>query len=292
MNIAIIGASGEVGFRLVNKLRDTHQIKCIVRNKNKKDFGQLKNLEIIEVKDISDVENLSIALEGSEVIINMGYIWFAQDIFKAIKDLNKKPKQIIFTGSTGIFTKLPSNAAQTKRDAELFIQKNYDMPWTIIRPTMIYGHYADRNISRIIKVLDKTPIMPIIGKGSALIQPVFIDDLLKAYETALLNERLFLKSFNIAGEYPISNKELFKTISSVLNRRVFLISLHPNLISVLLKIMSLFRFRPISQEQILRFQENKDINTIDFINNFNYTPRPFIQGVRDLVHEMKQKSCL
>ena len=67
------------------------------------------------------------------------YIFFAQHIFAAINLLESKPKHIIFTGSTGVFTKLPSFDADLKRDAELFIEKKYDVPWTIIRPTNIWG---------------------------------------------------------------------------------------------------------------------------------------------------------
>ena len=292
MTISIIGASGEVGYKLVNKLCQTHFIKCVVRNSTKKDFSALKNVQLIQVEDISQTEKLISALESSDVIINTGYIWFASDIHNAIKQLDVKPNHIIFTGSTGIYTKLSSKGAQIKRDAELFIQSNYTIPWTIIRPTMIYGHCDDRNISRVTKVLNKTPVMPLIGNGSALIQPVFIDDLLKAYETVLLNDSFFLKSFNIGAEFAISNKELFTTISSTLKRKLVFISINPKIISALLKIMSLIKFKPISQEQVLRFQENKNIDLTDFVENFNYTPRPFEKGIIDLIKEMKSKNCL
>jgi nucleoside-diphosphate-sugar epimerase len=281
MKIAIIGASGEVGFRLVKKLCNDHQIKCIVRNKNKKDFRNLKNTEVAVVRDVSETTDLTSAIEGSDVIINTGYIWFAKDINNAIKEVDKNPKQIIFTGSTGIFTKLQSNGAQIKRDAEQFIQKNYKIPWTIIRPTMIYGHINDRNISRLTKVINKTPIFPLIGSGNSLIQPVFIDDLLKAFEIAILNEHVFRKSFNIGAEKPISNKQL-----------IFLVSINPKIISLTLKILALLKIRPISQEQILRFQEDKNISLEEFKKSFNFTPISFEKGIESLIIDMKTKNCL
>lgn len=292
MKIAIIGASGEVGFRLVKKLCYNHQVKCIVRNKNKKDFSNLKNIELAVVKDVSETTDLTSALEGTDVIINTGYIWFAEDINDAINAVDKKPKQIIFTGSTGIYTKLQSNGAQIKRNAELFIQKNYKVPWTIIRPTMIYGHINDRNISRLTKVINKTLIFPLIGSGNSLIQPIFIDDLLKAFEIAILNENVFQKSFNIGSERPISNKNLFQSVATALNKKIFLVSINPKIISLILKILAPLKIRPISQEQILRFQEDKNISIEEFQKSFNFTPISFEKGIESLIIDMKTKNCL
>ena len=122
MKIAIIGASGEVGFRLVQKLCLNYQLICIVRDKKKKDFSKLSNIALFEISDVSKTQELSSALTNVDVVINAGYIFFAQHIFAAINCLESKPKHIIFTGSTGVFTKLPSFDADLKRDAELFIE--------------------------------------------------------------------------------------------------------------------------------------------------------------------------
>ena len=289
MKIAVIGASGEVGFRLVQRFCLNHQLICIVRNKKKKDFSKLSNIALFEISDVSKTQELSSALNNVDVVINAGYIFFAQHIFAAINCLESKPKHIIFTGSTGVFTKLPSFDADLKRDAELFIEKKYDVPWTIIRPTMIYGHTHDRNISRAIKFLNMFPLLPVIGKGQALIQPVFIDDVIKAFEIAILNSKLFSKAFNIAGEKPLTNRQLFKAICKALNKKVYFISINPKVFSLVIRVLSIFRLEPINQEQILRFQEDKDIELLSFIKNFNFTPRSFEKGIDSLIEEMKLK---
>ena len=289
MKIAVIGASGEVGFRLVQRLCLNHQLICIVRDKKKKDFSNLSNIALFEVSDISYTQELSSALNNVDVVINTGYIFFAKHIFAAINCLESKPKHVIFTGSTGVFTKLPSFSADLKRDAELYIEKKYDVPWTIIRPTMIYGHPRDRNISRATKFLKMSPLLPVIGKGQALIQPVFIDDVIKAFEIAILNSKLFLKAFNIAGEKPLTNKQLFKAICKALNKKVYFIPISPKIISFFVGLLSIFRIKLISQEQILRFQEDKDVELLSFIKNFNFTPRSFEKGIGSLIEEMKLK---
>jgi len=84
---------------------------------------------------------------------------------------------------------------------------------------MIYGHCHDRNFSKLTQLLSKIPLMPLIGKGEALIQPVFIDDLLKAYEIALVNESFYGATFKIGAESPVTNRELFTIIASALGKK-------------------------------------------------------------------------
>jgi|GEM_PF-3215101 len=68
--------------------------------------------------------------------------------------------------------------------------------------------------------------------------------------------------------------------------------INPGLISSALKVFSLLGIRPISQEQVLRFEENKNIDLAGFEANFNFRPRTVEQGVRDLVKVMKANNCL
>lgn len=290
--ITIIGASGEVGFRLAERLSKTFYIKCVVRDRNKRSFAQFKDVEIIQVEDISLAAKLSNAITNSHVIINAGYIWFAKDIFAAIENCESNPEHIIFTGSTGVFTKLSSKSAQQKRDAESFIRENYKIPWTIIRPTMIYGHPDDRNISRLVKALLKTPVMPLIGKGESLIQPVFINDLLTAYERAMLNEKHFYKSYNIGAKYPLTNADLFHSVAKALNKNVRFIAINPKLLLFILNVLAFLKLNPISHEQLSRFQEDKDIDMTSFIEAFNFEPISFEEGVTHLVADMKFKNRL
>jgi len=286
--IAIIGASGHVGFRLVQKLSSMYKINCIVRDEDKRDFSTFSNIQVFKVDDTSNTVALAKAINNCHAIINAGYIWFAQDILKAI-NLNKSSIQhILFTGSTGIYTKLPSSSAEIKREAEQYIVDNYTIPFTIIRPTMIYGHKNDKNISKLSRTLKKTPLFPLIGSGDKLIQPVFIDDLVNSYGIALFNEKFYNQSYNIAGFEPISNKELFKKVSNILDKKVILISLNPYIISVIIKVLTIFKLKIISDEQIKRFQENKNVNIEKFVQAFGFTPRSFDEGLK----QMKKSNIL
>lgn len=286
--IAIIGASGHVGFRLVKKLSSKYKINCIVRDIDKRDFSEFNNVQIFKVEDIGNTIDLAKAIDNCHAIINAGYISFAQEILKAIKINKSSIQHILFTGSTGIFTKLPSESADIKRKAEQFIVNTYTIPYTIIRPTMIYGHKNDKNISRLSRILKKVLFFPLMGKGDKLLQPVFIDDLVKSYEIALFNNKFYNKSYNIAGAVPISNKELFQKVANILDKKIIFISFNPYIISLIIKVLEIFKLKIVSQEQIKRFQEDKDINIGKFVDAFDFIPLSFDAGLI----EMKKNKAL
>lgn len=290
--IAVIGATGEVGFRLIPALHSSYRIVAIVRNQGKRNFRPYSGVEVRQVDDISNVDSLAQSLDGCEAIVNTGYIWFAEHIHQAILRSQAPIRHIVFTGSTGIFTRLPSQSAERKREAETYIQEHYRCPWTIIRPTMIYGHKDDRNISRLVRAVARYPVMPLIGKGGSLIQPVLIHDLVKAYETALLNSKYYNKSYNIGGSKAYSNRELITCAASSLGRQARLVPLPAGLVRGGVALLSKMGISPISTEQVQRFQENKNIDLSAFITDFNYVPRDFEQGVQLLISDLKDHGLL
>ena len=75
-----------------------------------------------------------------------------------------------------IFTKLNSISKDLRIKAEQTIIAS-ELDWTILRPTMIFGTPADRNIIRLIKWIRKYPIIPIFGNGNSLQMPVYVNDL-------------------------------------------------------------------------------------------------------------------
>ncbi|WP_192804965.1 NAD-dependent epimerase/dehydratase family protein [Noviherbaspirillum aerium] len=290
--IAIIGASGEVGFRLVQRLCSRYQVVAIVRRSGKRDFEGLGQIDVRVVADIDHIPALTAALDGCDAVVNAGYIWFAQSINEAMERCATPPRHVIFTGSTGIFTRLPSESAERKRLAEAYIRQHLSCRWTIIRPTMIYGHKDDRNISRLVRAVDRLRIFPLIGNGESLIQPVFIHDLVKAYEMALLNERCYDRSYNVAGGRPYSNRDLIRCAANSLGKKTFFIPVPAPLVGFAVRLLGSLRLSPISSEQVLRFQENKDIDLHPFIDEFKYVPRDFEHGIGELVHDMRRHGLL
>jgi len=290
--IAIIGATGEVGFRLVQVLQPGYRIVAIVRNPAKRDFSRFTNTEVRTVADVADSSALATALESCDAVINASYIWFAESIIEAIARSQARISHVIFTGSTGVFSKLPSASAERKRLAEQFIRVHCAVNWTILRPTMIYGHKNDRNISRLVRAVDRFRVFPLIGRGDSLIQPVLIHDLVRAYGIALFNPRHFNQIYNVGGAKAYSNRELIRCASEGLGKRIWFVPLPSALVQIAVRLLCAIKMSPISVEQVRRFEEDKHIDLDHFVRTFEYEPRDFEKGIAFLINDLKQNKLL
>lgn len=290
--VAIIGATGEVGFRLVQVLQPAYRIIAIVRNPAKRDFSRFSGIEVRTVHDVADSMSLAAALDGCEAVINASYIWYAENIIHAVRLSGAPIAHLIFTGSTGVFTRLPSESADRKRAAERAILARCTVNWTILRPTMIYGHKNDRNMSRLLRALDRCRVFPLIGKGDSLIQPVLIHDLVRAYGIALFNPRHYNQIYNVGGAKAYSNRELIRCASRGLGKRIWFVPVPTPIVRAGVRLLSALKISPITAEQIMRFEEDKNIDVDPFVRTFDYEPRDFEKGLSVLISDLKANKLI
>ena len=292
--VAIIGVTGKLGYRVANKLanQDKYDLIGIARTPGKRSFDHFKNISFYQIKGIDDIENLSYALKKADIIINTGYVWFADLIHKALQKAKHKPEQIIFIGSTAIFTRYEVPSKAKRMAGEQSVMRNFNN-WTLIRPTMIYGHPQDNNISRLIKFVNKSPVIPIIGKGKNKIQPIFIDDVVEFIIRSIDNPNVINKEINIGGKRAITNRELFLTVAALLKKRRILIPIPPQIILFGIKLFRLIGQKPpVKEEQVMRFLEDKNVDISEAVQLLNYTPIDFNDGCSILIKKMRENNII
>lgn len=279
MNILVLGASGNIGSSLVERLgKGAHNVSAFVRRDGAS--AHLREYGIRVFKgDLGDSESIKPALEGAEVVINASYIVFAANILKAASEMGVRVKRIIHIGSSGIYTRLPSRSAADKRSAEETI-RNSPVPYTILRPTMVYGTAGDRNIFRLISTLYRYPFFPVFGKGENLMQPVYIDDVVGAVIASLKTPAAVKRSYDIGGRNALTYNELIDITARKLGRRVALVHLPMGLSLWLARTARSAAVKfPVSEEQILRLNENKDVDISAAARDLGYMPVSFHEGV-------------
>ena len=69
----------------------------------------------------------------------------------------------------------------------------------MLRPTLVYDGFSDRNIARMIRLVRRTRVLPIARPRPGLRQPIHADDIATAILGALDNPRAAGRAFNIAG---------------------------------------------------------------------------------------------
>lgn len=290
MRLLITGATGHSGVFFLEHLNNNNlgydNIRCLIRStSDTSELQKFKNLNFEFVKgDIEDQGFLNEVCSDTDVILNIANIRFSALLVEAA--VNNSVTWLIGVHTTGRYSQFKSASAEyISIEDKLLEERKINL--TILRPTMIYGSMKDRNMSKLIKFLDKSKFFPVFGDGSNLLQPVRAQDLGKAYYDVLRNKGVTQnKEYDLSGLDEIRYDDIIKTISSYLNKKVFFVKI-PIKLSYLLskaanKIIPKF---PINEEQVLRMQENKVFSHEKARQDFGYEPTNFKDGIKFEVEE-------
>ncbi len=284
------GATGFTGTYTIPRLIAAgHSLKCLYRSES--NFSRFGDCELEWVQgDLADKNELAEAMEGCDGLINIASLGFghAANIINAAQSV--AIKRAIFISTTAIFTGLNASSKGTRMEAEELISSS-GLNYTILRPTMIYGSERDRNISRLIRMIRKWPIIPVPGNGTFLQQPVYVDDVATAIVDVLAYDITRGKSYNIAGLEPVTYNQMIDIIAGQLGKRVqkihFSVGATVKLISIMEKT---FLHLPIKAEQVQRLNENKDFDIENAQQDFHYQARSFVDGIVLELQQMRLKN--
>ena len=277
--ILLTGATGFLGRYVLEELiRRGYAVTCFVRRTS--NLETLKQLNIPYIfGELDDYESICDALKDKESLINIASLGFghAPNIIKACQKM--KIDRAVFVSTTGIFTKLNPDSKSIRLEAERPIEESC-LDYTIVRPTMIYGTPKDRNMWRLVKYLKKFPILPILGNGEYLQQPVYVKDLAWAVVSAYESDLSMKKAYNISGLEAISYNQVVESTGKALGKKVFKVHVPMKLSYNLLKVYEKVTSKPkLKAEQVLRLNENKDFTYEDAAKDFGYKPKSFEEGI-------------
>ena len=287
MNVVVTGATGFTGIHtLPLLLKKNIKVRCLVRNTSNIDLILKSDVELI-YGDLNDQASIERAFEGVHALINIASLGFghAQNIVQAA--VRKNIQRAIFISTTALFTRLNARSKSVRLTAEDIIKKS-GLDYTLLRPTMIYGSSMDRNICRLIKFVNRWPIFIVIGNGTYLQQPVYVEDVSSAIVKSLLSANTSGKCYNISGAVPITFNQMIDTLLSALDRKIYKVHIPASPIVTALECSERLGMHfPIKAEQILRLNEDKSFDYSDARNDFGYNPIPFSEGVRKEIMEMR-----
>lgn len=278
--ILLTGATGFLGGFVLNELvAKGHEVTCFVRK-----TSIIDNIKNVNVKfiygELDDYKSICEALKGKDTLINIASLGFghAPKIVGACEEM--KIKRAIFVSTTGIFTKLNPNSKKVRLEAERLIKES-NLDYTIVRPTMIYGTPSDRNMWRLINYLKRLSILPILGNGKYLQQPVYVKDLARAIVKVYETPNTLHKAYNLSGSNPITYNEVVDITAKAMGKRVIKIHIPMKLSYNMLKFYEKFTSKPILRaEQVLRLNEDKDFSHENAKDDFGYCPLSFEEGIK------------
>jgi len=283
MRLLVVGGSGFLGGHVLREaIRQGHQVFALARSPAAASTVQDHGARPI-AGDLDDACRLDEAFSAAdyEALVCLASLGHGHGPGIVASAEEAGISRAVFVSTTAVTTTLHPPTKQVRLAAEQQIRSSA-LDWTILRPTMIYGAAGDRNLSRLLRLLSRTPVLPVPGNAKCLHQPVHVADVAAAVLSALQRPAAVGSLYNVAGPEPLPFSELLHTCARTVGSRTRLVPvpLAP-LVAVTRGYERLSRHPRIRTEQLLRLAEDKAFGIDDAIRDLGYAPRSFADGIRD-----------
>jgi nucleoside-diphosphate-sugar epimerase len=252
MTILVTGATGFLGSALVTELikrQPGEEIRILARDEQKarQQFGEAVT---VMAGEITDAEQVQRAVDGAEVIYHFAgrlyhpstpeelYYRTHVDGTRTLLDActstrgQSRLRRIVHCSTTGVLGVTGTTPAaedapfaptnpyeKTKLKGEqmaLSAHKELGLPVSVVRPGLVYGP-GDLHLLGFFSSIKKG-LPCLIDGGRAMIHPIYIDDMTEATLLCATRPEAVGRAYNIAGERPVSFRELSSAIARSLGQ--------------------------------------------------------------------------
>jgi len=282
MRLLVTGGSGFLGgYVLAEAARRGHETRALARSASAARLVASRGAQPI-MGDLDDGRQLdeAFAEAGCDALVNLASLGFGHGPAIVAAAEEAGIPRGVFVSTTAVMTTLPAPSKPVRLAAEQHIRSS-GLAWTILRPTMIYGAPGDRNLSRLLLVLPRTPLLPVPGGGHHLLQPVHVADVAGAVLTSVERPATAGASYDVAGPEPLTFAELLRTAARAIASRTRFVPVPLAPVVVLARgYERLSRCPRLRAEQVQRLAEDKAFAIDAAVRDLDYAPRSFDDGIR------------
>jgi len=214
--ILITGAGGAMGSVFIRKLREKGaRIRACVLPSDP-GLQRMKSLcDDVWLADIRDKQALAGICLGITTVYHLAAVIISksEEIFQRVnvngtQNLIEEAKRsgvrhFVYISSASVLYPAPTPYSLSKKKAETIVSES-GIPYTIIRPTLVYGKTGGQEFDMYLAYLKKFPVVPFIGSGESLKRPVWVDDIIEGLVAVEGRENSFGKTYNFSGAEAIS----------------------------------------------------------------------------------------
>ncbi|HET7478269.1 MAG TPA: NAD(P)H-binding protein [Rubrobacteraceae bacterium] len=274
----VTGATGLLGGATVEELlcSGKYEVHCLVRE-GSPNASRLESLPVGVFRgDVGDEKDLRRALSGMDALVHVAGIEYTPAVLRAMRRAGVD--RLVLVGSTSVHSRYEFRSGMRRTMEELV--RGSGLRWTIVRPAMIYGSELDKNIHRLLRFLDRSPIFPMFGSGENLWQPVYYEDCARGVFEALKRPVTIEKSYDLPGAEPLTYRDLVRTAAAALDRKPRIVAIPLEPARRTLQLAETMRLSlPIKSEQVMRLREDKAYSYDRASRDLGYSPRAFSEGV-------------
>lgn len=287
--ILVTGGTGTIGGELVRRLtKQGSRVRILTLPGDPKAaiFDKLENVEI-RYGDIADPEVVNGTCQGVATVLHLAAVVLADDesLFDRVNVTGTRylltdakncgVRHFVHISSASVTYRKMTPYSRSKRIAERYVRES-GVPWTIVRPTLVYGEEGGEEFDRFVDYLCSWPVIPFIGKGNALKRPVYVGDLVDGIERIIQMEEGTGKHYNLSGGSAISMVDFARLCLTLLGREdKIILHLPVPLCHIIAIVMQRFMKQPLLRwNMIAGVAQDANLDPGEATDDFGYTPQP------------------
>ena len=263
--VTVFGGSGFVGRAIVRALaQEGYQVRVACRRielaeriKTAGDVGQITILRT----NLRIPASVAAAVSGSQAVINASGIAFQRgrqryetvhvEGARAIAEAASAAgvQRLVHISGIGADQRNSTNRfIRSKVDAEDAIVSGFANA-TMLRPSVVFGP-EDAMFNRMAQIARQAPFLPVVGDGSARVQPVYVGDVGAAVVAVLERPDTAKSVFELGGPHVYTYREIGKLVLREIDRHKRIIGIPAGLMKIAGFFAEFLPVPPLTHDQV------------------------------------------
>lgn len=261
-DVLVLGGSGFIGRHIAHQLcARGYRITVPTRDREraKEDLIPLPTADVVTA-DVHDTETLVRLMRGCGAVINLigvlhpgrgkasfeqGHVGMARKVVDACRRTGVT--RLLHMSALNAGPDAPSAYLRSKGEAEKIVRES-GLDYTIFRPSVVFGH--DDHLLNLFARLQR--VLPVIALAmpDARFQPVFVEDVARAYVDSLERLETFGRAYDLVGPRVYTLRELVRYAGELTGHRRPILGLGRGLSSMLAFMMERSPFKLITRDNV------------------------------------------
>lgn len=263
--VTVFGGSGFVGRAIVRALaQEGLQIRVACRRielaERTKTAGEVGQVTVMRA-NLRMPQSVAAAIAGSEAVVNAAGIPFqrGRQRYQAVHVAGARAiaeaaraagvQCLVHMSGIGADQRNSTNKyVRSKVDAEDAIIAGFENA-TILRPSVVFGP-EDAMFNRLARIAAQAPFLPVVGDGSAKVQPVFVGDVGSAVAAVLARPETAKTVFELGGPRVYTYREIAALTLREIDRRKSIIGVPAGLMKIAGFFAEFLPVPPLTHDQV------------------------------------------
>lgn len=172
----------------------------------------------------------------------------------------------------------PSTYARTKLAADEAVRESA-LAYTILKPSTIYGPGSKGLFAKMVRLLDKVPVVPILGSGSRLIRPIHVSDLCEAILNCEFCDQALNKTYDLGGRDLVSYEDFIRAILDARRKKKPFVNVPLPVCRALAAAFSFLKNPPFTRDNVWGLSQNQACSIDSARSDFGFSPRGLHEGL-------------